>query len=145
MRANNLALSFLIVLLTGCVSTPTGSRLSPEGQLALETSVRIAVRHAVADSPRAAEKAANIRNIVARLQAITSAESTLAALEAEVSAEIDRLNLTPIDKADARDLLRLLTVALEARLGPNALNSEGLVRVNDFLSMILAALPAMTV
>lgn len=130
-----------LILLTGCVTTPTGSGLSPEGQLALETSVRIAVRHAVADSPRAAEKAQNIRNIVVRLQSVTSAESTLGALRVEVNAELDKLNLSPIDRADADDLLTLLTVALESRLGPDALKSEGLVRVNDLLVLVLAAIP----
>src|ERR1043165_8764916 len=131
------------LILAGCVTTPDGhSGLTPEGQLALETSVRIAVRHAVADSPRAAQKAANIRSIVARLQAVTSAESTLGALKSEVLIELDRLQLDPLDKADAVDLLNLLAVALEAKLGPTVLNSEGLVRVNDFLVLVLSALPA---
>lgn len=130
-----------LILLTGCVTTPTSSGLSPEGQLALETSVRIAVRHAVADSPRAAEKAQNIRSIALRLQSVTSAESTLGALRVEVNAELDKLNLSPIDRADADDLLTLLTVALESRLGPDALKSEGLVRVNDLLVLVLAAIP----
>jgi hypothetical protein len=136
-------LPLITLLLTACVTMPDGhSGLTPEGQLALETSVRIAVRHAVADSPRAAEKAAHIRSIVARLQSVTSAESTLAALKDEVVIEIDRLQLDPIDRADAVDLLNLLAVALEAKLGPDALNSAGLVRVNDFLVLVLSALPA---
>jgi hypothetical protein len=132
-----------LILATGCATNPDGSNgLTPEGQIALETSVRIAVRHAVADSPRAAEKAANIRTIVARLQAVTSAESTLGALKDEVIVELDRLHLDPIDRADAVDLLNLLAVALEAKLGPDAINSAGLVRVNDFLVLVLSALPA---
>jgi hypothetical protein len=131
------------LLLAGCVTTPDGhSGLTPEGQLALETSVRIAVRHAVADSPRAAQKAANIRSIVARLQAVTRAESTLKALTAEVIVELDKLQLDPLDRADALDLLNLLAVALEAKLGPDVLNSEGLVRVDSFLQLVLSALPA---
>lgn len=131
------------IVLSGCVTNPDGNQsLSPEGQIALETSVRIAMRHAVSDSPRATEKAQNIRNVVARLQAIATAESTLAALEAEVNVEIDRLNLAPIDKADAKDLVRLFAVALESRLGPDALQSEGLVKVSSFLDLLLAAIPA---
>lgn len=134
-------LPFLLIL-AGCVTAPDGSQhLSAEGQLALETSVRIAVRHAIADSPRGAEKAANIRHIVVRLQAITSAESTLAALKNEVSNELDRLNLDPIDRADAQDLVELFAIALEARLGPDALKSEGLVQVDEFLRLVLAAIP----
>jgi hypothetical protein len=136
-------LAALVTLLTACASTPGGgSGLSPEGQVALDISVRIAVRHALADSPRALDKVQNIRAVVARLQVVLTTDSTLAALTAEVSTEIDKLGLAPIDKADAQDLLQLLSVALESRLGPDALRSEGLVRVNDFLSMLLAALPA---
>lgn len=141
-----LLIPLLLSLLTACASTPGGGNgLSPEGQLALETSVRIAVRHAVADSPRSAAKAANIRAIVVRLQAVTSAESTLGALRNEVSAELDKLNLSPLDRADADDLLTLLVVALESRLGPDALQAEGLVRVNDFLTLVLQAIPPITV
>lgn len=137
------AASLLCLFLCACTTTPDGdSRLSPEGQLALETSVRIAVRHAVADSPRALEKAQNIRQIVVRLQGIVSADSTLGALEAVVQEEITKLNLSPVDEADARDLVALFGAALEARLGEQKLSSEGWVRVNDFLSLVLSALPA---
>lgn len=133
----------LLILLSGCTTNPDGNHtLSPQGQIALETSVRIAVRHAVADSPRALEKARNIREVVARLQTVLTAESTLAALEVEVSAQIDKLGLSPVDNADAHDLLALFGAALEARLGPDALQAEGLVRVSSFLDLILAALPS---
>ncbi len=136
-------LQLLALLLAGCVTTPDGTRtLSPEGQIALETSVRIAVRHAIADSPRGAEKAQHIRVIVERLQAVTGATSTLAALKAVVNVELGRLNLSPMDMADAQDLLNLLAVALESRLGPDALQSAGMVKVNDFLVLVLAAIPA---
>lgn len=133
----------LVLVLAGCVNAPDGSSgLSPEGQLALQTSVRIALRHAVADSPRAAEKAANIRAIVARLHTVASAESTLAALRAEVSTEMDKLNLSPLERADAEDLLTLLSVALESRLGPDALQSAGLVKIREFLDLVLVSIPA---
>lgn len=140
----NMLVAFsLFVMLAGCVTTPTGSNaLSPEGEAALQVSVRIAVRHAVADSPRAAAKAQNIRHVIAQLQGVLTAESTLVGLKNEVSAELDTLGLTPLDRADAQDLLDLVAVALEARLGPDALKSEGVVRVSEFLSMVLAALPA---
>jgi len=135
-----LPILLLTILLCGCATT--GGGLSPEGQAALDVSVRIAVRHAIADSPRAAEKVANIRQVVARLQTVLTAESTLSALTAEVSAEVDKLGLSPIDRADAQDLLTLFAVALESRLGPDALQSAGLVRVSEFLDLVLAALPA---
>jgi predicted small secreted protein len=138
-----LILAALATLLTACASIPgSGSGLSPEGQVALDISVRIAVRHALADSPRALEKAQNIRRVVARLQTVITAESTLSALTAEVSAEVDKLGLAPLDRADAQDLLTLLSVALESRLGQDALQAQGLVRVSAFLDLILAELPA---
>lgn len=138
-----LVLATVLFSVLGCQTTPTGgSELTPEGRTALDVSVRIAVRHALADSPRALEKAQNIRTVVTRLQSVITAESTLAALETEVSAEIDKLNLSPLDRADAQDLLRLFATALEARLGPDALNAQGLVRVNEFLLLVLVALPA---
>ena len=132
----------LVLVLAGCTTNPDGSRaISPEGEAALSVSVRIAVRHAIADSPRAAEKAQNIREVVARLQAVITADSTLAGLQAEVSAQVDKLGLSPLDRADAQDLLTLFGAALEARLGPDALQSEGLVRVSAFLDLVLAAIP----
>ena len=135
-------LPILCLILCGCVTTTDGqSRLSPEGQIALETSVRIAVRHAIADSPRAQEKVQHIRAIVARVQAVTSAESTLAALKEEVKNEIGKLELSPLDKQDAMDLIELFAVALEARLGPDKIQAEGLVKINEFLGLILTALP----
>lgn len=131
------------ILTVGCATQPDGSSgLTPEGQIALETSVKIAVRHLVADSPRGAEKAANVRAIVARLQGVLTAESTLGALKDEVKVELAKLHLAPVDLADANDLLDLFTVSLEARLGPDALKSEGVVRVSQFLGLVLAALPA---
>lgn len=136
-------LSVLVVfmVLTGCVTTPTGEqRLSPEGQAALMASTRIAMRHFL-DDPRAGEKAANVRQVVSRLEQILSAESTLAALVAESRAQIDRLNLSALQRADAQDLLTLLEVALEARLGKDAFQSEGLTVARDFLREILVVLP----
>lgn len=132
-----------LLLLTACTTNPDGGQsLTPEGQAILETSTRIAVRHYVADSPRAAERVANLREVVAKLQELTSAETTLGALKAIVVLEVDRLQLEPLDKADALDLLNLFAAALESRLGQDPLQADGLVRVRDFLSLVLEAIPA---
>jgi hypothetical protein len=131
-----------VLAMQGCATNPDGSReLTPEGQAILETSTRIAVRHYVADSPRAAERVQNLREVVAKLQELTSAETTLGALKAVVVLEVERLNLAPLDKADALDLLDLFAAALESRLGQDPLQATGLVRVNEFLSLVLAAIP----
>lgn len=125
------------LLLTGCGSTP----LSPTGQLALETSVRIAVRHSIAGSDRAAEKAHNIRNIVERVRAEVSEDWTIATITAELSEEIERLGLDPIAREDAYDLLQLLTQILEERIGAGDLKPDGVVKVQEFADLVLGALP----
>jgi len=43
-----------------------------------------------------------------QVQAIATAESTVAALERAVRAEVDKLQLSPLDRADAEDLITLL-------------------------------------
>jgi hypothetical protein len=109
---------------------------------ALETSVRIAVRRAVAESPRAAQKAANIRSTVVQLQALVNADSTLQALKGVVASEIGRLPLSPLDRADAMDLLDLFAIVLESEIQNSSnLRPEDVVRVNDFLTLVLRTLP----
>lgn len=131
-----------LLILAACTTNPDGSQsLTPEGQAILETSTRIAVRHYVADSPRAAERITNLREVVGKLQQLTSAETTLGALKAVVVLEVERLNLEAVDKADALDLLDLFAAALEARLGQEPLQATGLVKVNSFLTLVLEAIP----
>ncbi len=137
-----LAAVALAGLLSGCASTE-GKAMDPAAKAALEVTVRIAVRRAVADSPRAAEKAANIRKVVGELQAVASAESTVAGLESLVRVQVDKLTLSPIDRADANDLITLLGAVLEARFGSqDAEVRDKLVQVNEFLQFVLSALPA---
>jgi hypothetical protein len=138
-----LSILLAITLLSACVTNPNGTQtLSPEGEVILTTSINIAVRHFVTGDPRASEKVAHIRIIVARVQSVVNSESTLSGLAEVASQEIDKLNLTPIEKADAHDLLNLIAVAVEAKLGPKALDTPGLVKVRQFLAQILAAIPA---
>lgn len=138
-----LIIPLLLAFLAGCVTTETGKQeLSPVGEAALQASVSIAVRHYIADSPKAQSRAANIRKVVEQVKAVAAAESTLEALRGVVVAEINRLSLSELDKADAITLLDLVAVALEAKLGDRALNSEGLLRVTDYLDIILRAVPA---
>jgi len=67
--------------------------------------------------------------VVVQVQAIATAESTVAALERAVRAEVDKLQLSPLDRADAEDLITLLAVALESRFqGPMR---TGVVQVNE--------------
>lgn len=132
--------ALLVLLLPGGCTTAGGTQMDPTAKIALETTVRIAVRHAVEGNPRSVEKAAHIRDVVAKVQAITTAESTVAALETVVRVEVDKLQLSPLDRADANDLITLLGVALESRFqGPQA---DKIVQVNELLRLVLSALPA---
>jgi len=131
-----LAVLILAAVLAGCATTPTA-----EQQALIDVSTRIAIRHFL-DDPRAAEKAGNIRVVVARLHGILTAESTVGALAAEVQKEIDKLGLTPIQAADAKDLVTLLAVSLESRIGSGQLNEDALVKTRDFLAQLLSVLPA---
>jgi hypothetical protein len=124
-------------LMAGCASQ---SGLSPTGQVALQEVTAIAVRRAVTDSPRAAEKVANIRAVANQLLTITSITS-VSQLRAQVDAEVAKLNLSPVDAADARSLLNIFEALLRERIGED-INADAMVQVNEFVAMIVAALPA---
>jgi hypothetical protein len=126
----------LAALVAGCSSNP----VSPTTQVALQEVTAIAVRRAVADSPRAAEKVANIRAIAAQLLTVTSI-TTVTDLRAVVDAEVAKLHLSPVDAADARSLLNIFEALLRERIGED-INADAMVQVNEFVAMIVAALPA---
>jgi hypothetical protein len=126
----------LAALVAGCSSNP----VSPTTQVALQEVTAIAVRRAVADSPRAAEKVANIRSVANQLLTITSI-TTVSQLRAQVDAEVAKLNLSPVDAADARSLLNIFEALLRERIGED-INADAMVQVNEFVAMIVAALPA---
>lgn len=127
--------------ISGCVTTPEGGReLSATGKVALQEVTAIAVRRAIDDSPRAQEKAANIRAVAARLAAVTDV-TTIGELKLVVSAEVDALGLNPVDRADAQSLLNIFAALLADYIGKDEIDADALVRVNEFVSLILAALP----
>lgn len=131
------------LLLAGCVTTPDGGQqLTPEGQAMVETSLRIAMRHFVEDSPRASERLQNVREVVTRVLAVTTAETTVGALKGVVVSEIKRLHLSSLDEADALDLMELFAASLESRLGSDPIQAAGVIRVSELLNMVLGMLPA---
>ncbi len=128
-------------ILAGCASQPGGTvELSNTGRVALQELSAIAVRRAVTESPRAAERAANIRAVAVRLQALTTV-ATVADLKTVVEQEVDRLGLNPIDRADAQSLINVLGALLLDYVGQNQLDARALVLVSEFLGMVVAALP----
>lgn len=127
-----------LCLLPGCASNRP---LTDEG---LAMAVRIAVRHAVADSSRATEKAENIRAVVTRLQAIATTDTTVSGLKAEVVEYLDTLELTNIQRNDALDVLDYFSAVIEAQVGEETFDNIRLVKVQEFLMLILAAIPLET-
>lgn len=127
-----------ICLLPGCASNRP---LTDEG---LALAVRITLRHAVAGSPRATEKAENIRAVVTRLQAIATTETTVSGLKAEVITYLDTLELTDLQRRDALDVLDYFSAVIEAQVGEETFDNARLVKVQEFLMLILAAIPLET-
>jgi hypothetical protein len=125
----------LALFVAGCASTPSATT-----QIALQEVTAIAVRRAVSDNPRAAEKVANIRAIATQLLTVTSV-ATVSDLRALVDVEVAKLNLNPIDAADAKSLLNIFQALLTERLGKDEIDADALVKVNEFVGYILAALP----
>ena len=116
---------------------------SPQQQVALDVTTRIAIRHAF-DTPRAIEKARNIRHVAEQVKELVSQDVTVAFLVAELSKEIDEMeDLSTIERADAKDLLLLLSALIEQRVGSGELKPEGVVKVTEFVDLILGALPVL--
>lgn len=129
------------LILAGCVTTPDGGhQLSETGKVALQEVASIAVRRSLSTSPRAAEKAQNIREIAVRLQSITEVTS-VSDLRAAVEKEVNALGLNPVDRADAQSLLNIFHALLLDYVGRNELDADALVRVNEFITMVVNALP----
>lgn len=113
---------------------------SPQQQVALDVTTRIAIRHAL-DTPRAVEKARNIRHVAEQVKAAATQGATVATLVSVAQAEIDKLDLSPIERADAQDLLLLMSALLEQRLGDGDVKPDFVVAVAEFADLILDALP----
>ncbi len=135
------ALCVGVLGISGCASNPnTERRISPIGRLALQEAANISMRRYLAETPRAAQRAENIRTIAARLQASTSFTS-VTELRATVDREVSKLALSPLDLADARSFLNILEVALRDQIENDLIDSDATVRVNDFLLTVLAVIP----
>lgn len=115
---------------------------SPQQQVALDVTTRIAIRHAL-DTPRAIEKAQNIRRVAEQVRAAATQDATVATLVAVAQQEIDKLTLSDIERADAQDLLLLMSALLEQKLGSGDIKPDFVVTVGEFADLILSALPVM--
>jgi hypothetical protein len=128
-------LAAVLAALSGCAS-------NPQQQIAVDVATRIAVRHAL-DSPRAIEKARNIRRVAEQVKAVADQDATVATLVAVAQKEIDKLNLSPLERADAQDLLLLMSALLEQKLGSGDIKPDFVVTVGEFADLVLSALPVL--
>lgn len=128
-------------LLTGCVTTPDGRHeLSATGKASLAVLAGELTDRYLAESPDRARSVSNIRNVAVRLQAVTDAV-TVTDLRARLDAEVAKLGLSNLDRRSVNRFLPLLEALLRDYIGRDELDSQALVRVNEFLNLILLALP----
>src|SRR5690606_4033747 len=120
-----ICIAALVAVLSACASN------SPQQQVALDVTTRITIRHAL-DTHRAIEKAQNIRHVAEQWKAAATQGATVATLVSVAQAEIDKLDLSPIERADAQDLLLLMSALLEQRLGSGDVKPEFVVTVGEF-------------
>lgn len=130
------------LILAGCVTTPHGGQqLSETGRVAIQATARIAVRYYVDDHPgRSAEIIANVRDVAALLAGATE-NVTVSGLRIVVEAEIVKRVTDPRDLQDAHDLLDVFEALLREQIGKDAIDSQALIRVNEFARYIESALP----
>lgn len=147
MRALITAIAVSITLTTlslcgGCATDPAGGQqLSESGKVLLSATTRIAVRHYLQDhAGRSAEIVGNVRD-AAKLLASVTQDTTVSGLRVVVEAELSKRISDPLDLQDAHDLLDVFEVALREQIGKDEIDSAALVQVNEFASMIVAALP----
>jgi hypothetical protein len=131
-----------LIVIAAALAVLSGCASNPQQQVALDVATRIAIRHAL-DTPRAVEKARNIRKVALRVHELASSEVTVAVLATEIGKEIDAMSLTPLERADAKDLLQLLAALIEQQVGSGDLKPEGVVKVTEFADLIVAALPVL--
>lgn len=130
------------VLLAGCKVNPdTGqSEISETGKATLAVLAGELTDRYLAESPDRARSIANIRGIAVRLQAVTDVV-TITDLRARLDVEVAKLNLSDLDRRSVNRFLPLLEAVLRDYIGRDELDSKALVRVNEFLNLILLALP----
>jgi hypothetical protein len=126
--------------LTGC-SVPKAN-VDPNLTAAGEIVLRIAIRHGIADyidkhGPGAAIRA---KALVDDLLVVVNSDSetTLGALKELAYSKIPA-EFSPMDQADARDVINLVAAAIQQRVGEGKLNGDAIVKLRDALEWISQA------
>lgn len=93
------------------------------------------------ESPRAAEKVRNFRSVVEGLGPLEQF-TTVTALRAAAEFEISKHDLSELDRRDASDLLDTFELVLRDQNKGDAIAPDAVVKVSDFLQMLVRELPA---
>jgi hypothetical protein len=120
------------LLLAGCSSTP-----SARDEALIGLSVQYATAKYIEKKPDSRENIVRIAN-AAKVIA-SDASVTLQSLQAFVGGELDKLSLTPADRALADGLVALIVVELDARVGEGLIPEDQRVRVVRLLDFVIAA------
>lgn len=129
--------------LVGCSVNPTTGQqeLSGTGKAAIVAFTGEFVDRYLAESPDRAKSIANIRDVAVRLQNVTDAV-TVSELRARLDVEVAKLDISDINKRSLKRWSPILEGLLQDYVGSGQLDANAYVRVNEFLNLIVAALPA---
>jgi hypothetical protein len=143
MRNLAVILLSLSLALSGCATSATGGReLTASGKILLKESTSIGVRRFFADKPHILARSAKIRAVIVELQGKTSGLVSLTDLKASVIKEIDARVENKLDHDDLVSLANMLHAVMLDYVGSDQLDAGALVKVNEYLEFVLAALPA---
>lgn len=133
-----------LVGLSGCVTNrATGKQeLTATGKVALQEIAGLAIERGVRNSPRAAEISARIRKVAVELQGMTE-EVTVAELKARLQKRINKLE-DPYDRSDLTRVLNIASALITDYVGQGKLDSAAMVKVNEYVGYLVAALPSST-
>lgn len=126
-------------LIAGC-SVPKASTTSdPVLTAAAQTALRIAIRRGVATyidkhGVGAALRAKSLADDL--LLVLTSDSSTTLATLKELAYSKIPAEFSPLDQQDARDVIDLVALAIQQRIGDGALNGHAIVDLRDVLGTI---------
>jgi hypothetical protein len=136
------AAAFAALALSACSEPKAMTQADPNLTAAGEIVVRMAVRRGVAEyiGRHGPQTAARVKALVEDLQLVVSgdASTTLDALKAVAYSKIPE-EFSPIDQADARDVINLVALAIQDRIGAGELNGAALVKLRDALDWIAQA------
>jgi hypothetical protein len=128
--------------LTACSVPKANVAADPNLTAAGEIVVRMAVRRGVSDYIQKHGPAAAVRAkaLVEDLLLVVNADAntTLDALKAVAYSKIPE-EFSPIDQADARDVIDLVALAIQDRIGAGVLDPNARMKLRDALSWIAEA------